>query len=346
MPLMNYGVWKAKPTGFEVERTGKSPHAQLYCQDGGKMKIRAAINVKSLDSDDSKLVYWLLQSFDHPIREKLKGLTTGWHDMCLGASHERISLDLLRDSLVDLNAGTVAEHNVDGPDNDVSDAIEKFFLSIEQKRPTVYLFGEKFFNWDENEEGVHDIHMNQGSRDTKYKEQVKRFSDSNATHQDGGIILEYPDHWEAFLTAFSSQAMDSDPEKGEPIGKTFGPSPPPPPPHPPTPDVAIVAAIINSAGPDGPNSPEEVHLRNKSGVAVSLKGWRIGNDRNKFFSLPDESLPANGGRAIFQIPGVPLGNGGGKIILVNGEQEVDSVTYTASQVGRDGELVDFKRDGS
>ncbi|KAH6975994.1 hypothetical protein BKA56DRAFT_617938 [Ilyonectria sp. MPI-CAGE-AT-0026] len=337
MPLLNYGVWKAKPTAIEVERDDDKPHAQLEFEDGGEMKLRAAINVKSSDSQDSKLVYWLIKDFQHPIRDKLKALTIGWHDMCLGSSHERISLDLLRDSLVNLDTGVLAPHSLPGPNNDVSDAIELFFQDIERKASTVYVFGERFFNWDKNEEGVHDVHMNQGSRGG--------FRKANAINQDGGLILEFPDgHWEAFLTAFASQTEKTDP-RGNPMGKTLGEllggTPPPA-----TPDIAIAAAIINAAGQDGVDNPEEVHLRNKSGAAVSVAGWRIENKAGNHFTLPDTALlAANGGRLGFKIGGVPLGNKGGTIILKNKSlQQVDSVTYSQDQVGRDGELVDFGRD--
>lgn len=60
MPIQNYGVWKAKPVSYTYEtreQDPRSPHLTLLFRDDGPGKARAAINIKSGDRSDSRLVY-------------------------------------------------------------------------------------------------------------------------------------------------------------------------------------------------------------------------------------------------------------------------------------------------
>lgn len=130
---------------MEVERDDNNPHALATFEDGvSEMKLHADINAKSSDSKDSRLLYWLLPAFEQPIREKLRPLTMGWHDMCHNAPHKRTSLDLLRDSLVDLGQGVVVPHNLPGSRDNVLDAVGLFFQNIKENGPTLFAFSEKF----------------------------------------------------------------------------------------------------------------------------------------------------------------------------------------------------------
>ena len=74
---------------------------------------------------------------------------------------------------------------------------------------TVYFFGETFGS----PSGIHDIHMNQGSRG--------RFSSSNGVGTDGAMFVRIPrsgssPQWFAFFSAFQSQAWDTHDETGHP----------------------------------------------------------------------------------------------------------------------------------
>lgn len=76
--IKNYGVWVAKPTDMQTDRAkidDKSPHIELtFTDDAGDH--RAAINVKSTDKHDSRLVYWLNRQLQHTITDNFQNLTS------------------------------------------------------------------------------------------------------------------------------------------------------------------------------------------------------------------------------------------------------------------------------
>jgi len=82
---------------------------------------------------------------------------------------------------------------------------KKGFLDIAFTRGYVVEFS--FYHMAE---GIHDIHMNQGS--------VGAHAGSNGIYQDGGIIIHFPSHnkWTAIFLKFESQAIQTD-ERGNSI---------------------------------------------------------------------------------------------------------------------------------
>lgn len=353
MGLQNYGVWKATPTSFKAQRAKEdpnSPHGYLVFQDGtsASPKLGAAINVKSI-SDDSRLVYWTSPNFTHPICQRVKALSKGWHEIGFdsGSDPERISLDLIRDELVKVGDGKVVPHDEEGEKNDIVDFMEPFFDKAIEEKATVYLWGEQY----DGQEGIHDVHMNQGSSG--------RFTEQNGPNQDGGIILEFSDgHWEAFFLAFASQTVQTT-STGQPTGDTFaiflnapaapgdssGEQPPAPPAEPrPNGPVRIVAALVNPDGHDNVDNPERVHLKNKTCGDIELGGWTIENHLGDSFALPRGAVAATGSEEGegFEVPGVPLSNKGGSIALKDAEGKVvDKVDYTKEQARKAGEMIRF-----
>jgi uncharacterized protein YukJ len=199
--VKNYGVWVAKPVSFIAETEDidkKSPHITLkfktsLAQDF-KREFTAAINVKSI-GEESRLVYWFVQAIPKALTDSLKQHDPGFHLL------EDGGLDYWRDELPDLQAGTVLNHDVPGPDNDILDKVVPILDKAIKDKATVYIFGSQFPRRD----GIHDIHMNQGS--------LPRFD--NGVHQDGGIFFEFPGgHWEAIYLAFASQKLPTDDETG------------------------------------------------------------------------------------------------------------------------------------
>ncbi|CAH0028147.1 unnamed protein product [Clonostachys rhizophaga] len=356
MGLKAYGVWKATPTKFTVQTASEdavSPHGHLTFQDGvSTKKLSSAINIKSL-SPDSRLVYWLIQDFKHPLTAKLKSLSPGFQR--ISRDQHDIALDILRSNVVNVLDGSVVPHDLPGDKNDIIDFIKPFFDNAIQKKATVYIYGEQFPGKD----GLHDVHMNQGSGG--------RFRSSNGIYQDGSVIMEFADgHWEAFFIAFASQTAETD-DRGQPEGPTLGevlgnnsqpggghgkpsddgkkpiddgetPS------RPSNAVVAIAAALVNPDGPDGGENPEIVHVVNNGLSSVALKGWTIENQMGNSFAIPDSSvLKVQGDKEGFNVEGVPLSNKGGSIILKNAaKQVVDRVSYTKTQASQSGALLYFR----
>jgi uncharacterized protein YukJ len=201
--VKNYGVWVAKPIRFTAQTRlddDKSPHITLTFKNSltqdFKREFTAAINVKSIGAD-SRLVYWLVSNIPQTVADGLKQHDPGFHLL------EEGGLDYYRDELPDLQAGTILEHDIPGPDNDILDKVKPILTSAIKTEATVYIFGSQFPRRD----GIHDIHMNQGS--------LPRFD--NGVGQDGGIFFEFPDgHWEAIYLAFASQKLPTDDVTGLP----------------------------------------------------------------------------------------------------------------------------------
>ncbi|KAF9537574.1 hypothetical protein EC957_007954 [Mortierella hygrophila] len=182
MPIPHYGVWVATPTALTIERDDFS----------------AAINVKSIGLD-SRLIYWLVNNLQNDFINSLRGLERGFHP--LGAGN---GLDYDRSHLVDFAEGTLLEYHALWPDNGIIDQVAPILQrAIESDNVTVYIFGSQFPHGD----GIHDIHMNQGS--------LGQFD--HGVGQDGGIVFHYHDNdrWEAIFLAFASQKIPTD-ENGLP----------------------------------------------------------------------------------------------------------------------------------
>lgn len=205
MPIPHYGVWVATPTSFTVERDDvdfRSPHIYLKFKNypHSTRQFRAAINVKSI-GPDSRLIYWLVNNLKKDFTKGLKDLERGFHPIVAGNG-----LDYDRLHLVDFAEGTLLEYDAPWPYNDIIDQVAPILRrAVESDNVTVYIFGSQF----PHEDGIHDIHMNQGS--------LGRFD--HGVGQDGGIIFHYhdTDRWEAIFLAFASQKIPTD-ENGLPRG--------------------------------------------------------------------------------------------------------------------------------
>ncbi|KAK9249978.1 DUF2278 family protein [Lipomyces tetrasporus] len=361
MVFETYGVWVARAKSFTAEGADidpSSPHIHLKFADGlnssSSAPYTAAINVKS-QSIESRLVYWLIRDFRHPITHKLADLDFGFR---LIPESERkvegLALDYIRGNLLQNRDGKLLPHDVPGPDNDIIDSLEPILTSAIDRKATIYLFGSQF---SPRKDGIHEVHMNQGS--------LPRFP--NGVWSDGGLILRFSDdgHWEAIFLAFASQAIHTDDINGKPLpgsltfaeylepgdgnvgdgigssgggggftGKEDA-------------AVAILAAMVNPTGnenqPTSTGQRETVYLINRTDKTVPLTGWRILNTRDMSQSLPENTeLEVKQVKAV-EVPAAPLSNKGGKISLLDGKGwKVDGVSYTSEQARKEGEVIYFR----
>jgi uncharacterized protein YukJ len=351
MPIHNYGVWVAFPIHYDAERSGeddRSPHLSLFFDESpsGEGKFRAAINIKSTGKE-SRLAYWMNRRFENQhLVGFLNDLRPGFHPL---PSDQQQGLDYIRGNLFDIRQGRLVEHDVPGEDNDIIDYISPIIDNAIKKKAKVFLFGEPFGD----RKGIHDVHMNQGNSEPKFRK-------DNGVFQDGGVLLSFPDgHWEAIFLAFAVQKIHTDDATGQPIGNVdlaqlLGSQPLPQPsdesdqssqPDSPTEQfgqVFITAALVNAVG-DDPNTPgerETVILENRSSEDVSLAGWRILNGRKQEQGL-DGTLPF-AKKVKVLVPNAPLSNKGGIITLLdNNGLKVDGVSYTAEQASREGDFLTF-----
>jgi uncharacterized protein YukJ len=348
MPIDNYSVWVARPVRVSAERAEQdpdTPHIHLFYDDGSGGNYdnarRASINVKS-GSELSELVFWLIQNFQHPIVDELRSLAMGFQGIPSQAGG--VALDYIRGNLIDLSQGRLLPHDRPGSGDDIIDFVMPELQAAINRNGTVYLFGEPY----DDMQGIHDIHMNQGSQG-----QFKKY---NGVWQDGGVIIHFPDEdrFAAIFLAFASQAIHTDEAEGhglpgsQNLAQLLGQGG----------DggditiaddlrVVIVAALVNPIGgenqPDASGRPEMVYLLNRSTQGISLGGWSLLNKNDEARLISDDIWLAPGEVRSVTMGGAPLSNKGGLISLLdNNGNKVDGVSYSKDQASKEGELVIFR----
>ncbi|KAM0077536.1 hypothetical protein ACKRZS_009872 [Fusarium odoratissimum] len=350
MPVESYGVWKAKPVRYTYEDRHQdpvSPHLSLFFTDDEGTEGRAAINIKSGDHAESRLAYWTLPHFTHPITEKLAVLNDSFQ-LLAGTSEQGpggLALDYIRGNLFRRSDGRILEHDVEGPDNDILDELKPILDRAISADATVYIYGSRFSNG----EGIHNIHMNQGSS--------RRWNRDNGVFQDGGLICRFEDHWEAVFIAFASQAVhteDGPDDSGQPLPRTgfmtwarllaprrtgedrddddLADSP-----------VFITQARVN---PPGRNqqpgaAPETITLTNRTNQKLDLSKWKVLNTTEQAQEVPSGLHIAADGTVTVEMPHAPLSNLGGTITLLNAQgRKVHGVSYTKARA--QGDTVTFE----
>ena len=346
MPVTNYGVWKAKPTRYTYETNeddNRSPHLSLYYSDDDPNEGRAAVNIKSGDSKDSRLVYWTVPDLQHPVTDGLADLSLGFHGL---ASTNKLALDYIRSNLFQRNSGTLLPHDIPGEDNDILDKLIPIVDQAISKKATIYIFGSKFGDG----KGIHNVHMNQGS--------PKRWAKDNGVYHDGCLIIQFADHWVGVFIGFASQAVhtrDSGAEAGQPIPPQgyltwadFLDTEKKPEEHEQNSlddrPVVIVEALVNPVGPDGQPgvAPETVTLFNRTDADVDLAGWSLINSANASQDLSKRTKLSSGSREKFEVPNAVLSNKGGTITLLNAQGlKVHGVSYSKEQAKTEGATITF-----
>ncbi|KAH3507373.1 hypothetical protein KXV55_003827 [Aspergillus fumigatus] len=158
----------------------RSPHLSLYHDGSGQRRkegsqrnlgrtgmeiswlFRAAINIKSGDTNDSRLVYWIDRDFSqHSIIDRLSVLKPGFHLLeDTKSSPDGPRVGFIRSNLFNVNSGRVLPQNIEGPDNNIIDLLEPEVRQAIERQAEVYVFGARF----DTKDGIHDVHMNQGNK--------------------------------------------------------------------------------------------------------------------------------------------------------------------------------------
>jgi hypothetical protein len=254
-------------------------------------------------------------------------------------------LDYIRGNLFDVTQMKPLPYNVPGPDNDLNELLDLYIQrAIQSDKAVLYAFGQRWGPEDKADKifgfrpgnGVHDMHMNQGSSG--------QFQKDNGIYQDGGLLIHFPERnqWVAAFFAFQSQSFHTDDKTGNPLVTT--PDKTPGPLDPTTPAVAaevrIIAALVNPQGEDP--GKESVTLLNVSPAPVDLAGWVLADRFKNKRSLQGTIEPG----AVMAVPlsgrDVQFSNEGGIITLLNKEGiKIDGVSYTKEDAKKQGWTVVF-----
>jgi uncharacterized protein YukJ len=209
-PVKNYGVWHARPVEYRTERDSddpNSPHIYLTFRDKSQEDFEAAINIKSGDKKESRLVYWINEGLDASVIKDFEGLSPGFHSLS-----GKKGLDYLRDEgLFVEEEGLVLPHDIPGRDNDIIDKLTPLLDRAINEKATIYIFGSKYPEPPRRGSlrGLHEVHQNQGS--------LPKFS--NSVQTDGALIFHFEEAdegkgWVGVFLAFASQRKPTDDKTG------------------------------------------------------------------------------------------------------------------------------------
>ncbi|KAJ5505362.1 Protein of unknown function DUF2278 [Penicillium expansum] len=332
MPLDNYGVWKAHPKSYHFERRGaRTPHLTLNFRNNGGPDYSTAINIKSGDPQESRLVYWVNEDMSgHPLVGGLSELNTGFERLDDKEPEPGgLRLDYIRGNLFDANTGRVLEHDINGPNNDIIDVLEPKVQQAIKKEAVVYIFGERY----DSNDGIHNVHMNQGN--------IKKYSGDDGVYQDGALIFHFPEtkKWVGIFLAFASQAVHTSEDTGHAISRVTWKDLLPG-------DLvenslAIHKAVVDSFG-QGEDKQQSVTLANLTNRKISLARWRIRNSRLEQQVLPSNAALDAKATKVFEVPNCPLSTDGDTITLLNRDGlKVAGVSYNSEQGNAENGEIDF-----
>jgi uncharacterized protein YukJ len=347
MPIQRYGVLRGKAlAGKLAGKPGKKPHYQIHVRAAG-VEHRIAVNVVS-DQSPSELAFLLETEYHHPALNTIREVAEGFTPIPTSNPPHELALDFVRGNLLAIETMKVVPHNVPGPDNDLNEVFSLHLRHAIDRGADLFAFGAKwgpennepdeYFDFEPGN-GIHDIHMNQGS--------PPPHKGDNGVWQDGALFMHFADEnrWLAFFLAFQSQHPQTDargdlipgsPNLAQLLGEAPGVIVPAA-----AAEVRIVAALVNPAGDDV--GMESVTLVNLQPQPVNLAGWKLVDGNNKQATLAGPVLAA-GDAARITLTGldVQLSNKGGTLSLLDSTgRKVHGVAYTKAQVAAQGWTVVF-----
>jgi uncharacterized protein YukJ len=207
--IKNYGVLKGSAI-HTMMGSKEQPHYQVLIKDTEGVAYRIAINIKS-QAYPSEVLYFVGENFYSEEITKLPDLEFGF--TLIINNNPNIGLDYIRGNLFSPANMIPLPSEADGPDNDLNDKLQDYFMQAIDKGAIIYAFGQRwgpeqnkpdqYFNFSPGN-GIHDIHMNQGNTGS--------WSKDNGTWQDGGILIhfEQENRWVAIFLAFQSQSWCTD----------------------------------------------------------------------------------------------------------------------------------------
>lgn len=214
-----YGLVKAKMTSPPRLTSKPVPHGGREEQ---QYHLHFSLGIDDSDWDvaanvgtdyaDDLLKYKIVLDFRHPLVQTLRNSLEGVTE--LTGTHKLPALDFLRSGILD-GTGAWSESDVlDGSEDkqpvaDLKSVLENAFVN----KADIYAFG-RFYT--QGSHGVHDVHMNQGSKGRFIYAGNDR-NDHNDIWQDGALMVDFGDgKFVAYFAAFTQQAVPTD-DLGNPL---------------------------------------------------------------------------------------------------------------------------------
>jgi uncharacterized protein YukJ len=348
MPLKNYAVLRGDISAFAGAEPGdNTPHFSFTLKAVGET-YKVQVNVQSKVQPHTLQV--ALKTYNEgegpqTFFTTLKNLPVGETKLATEGTKKEgspdVEIDYIRNLPADLQLQPEDFHPVpyqvvNATQVSLHKILTKLSKEARDNKTTaeVYAFGELFPN------GIHNIHMNQGSPGSG------SFSATNGPKQDGALFIhrrvQGKDVWQGYFTYFGSQQWVTTDDGGEPTGI---------PRVNPLPGVRIVGAVIRGFRDGDGDEQEKVIVQNRAatGKAIALDGWELKDAQGGTYRFGErDTLPplaqiiAAFHRADTAHP--QLGNNGGTIQLVTPDGVVaHQVTYTAAQVAPRGFVTPFNQ---
>jgi len=319
-----YGVLRGTVDRWKREDpaagSNASPHLQIRLIDASGKAWRIPVNVRSGDPQKSLVIFHRADPLlSHPILDALPSIASGLTDLNHQARSAPNALDYSRALLFDFETGIALPPSGPAENDDLQDVVSRQLNDLRASGGELIAFGS---HWHDpapkpgidtefgTQDGMHDIHMNQGNAANDHAE-------DNGVFNDGGLILKFPDHVTGLFFRFRTQWLPTDdngnripgvsreiPPAGTPLDQTT------------TPPVYIERALVNPAGDDVVK--EIVVLGNTATTAADVSGWKIADKNNLADTIGSVSIAA-GASAPIALSGTAaqLGNKGGTIRLLD-----------------------------
>jgi uncharacterized protein YukJ len=206
-----YGYVKCRVAG-NIRLQKKRLPAEVQYHLHADLKVAAetwdtAINVGTSDSDDL-LNYRLVPDFHHTLIADLKKAATGFSDLTKTKAFP--ALDFLRSNILAGTGPWRPSDPMDGsPNARPVSSLKALLERAVAEKADVYIFGRTYAEGG----GIHDVHMNQGSR----KPHLHASNDGNDVWQDGAVLFDFGEpEWIGYFTAFTQQLAPTN-DVGDPL---------------------------------------------------------------------------------------------------------------------------------
>jgi uncharacterized protein YukJ len=212
---LKYGYVKCKVVSEPELKANRRQHETQYhlhvtlrvaTPNGGTADWDTAINVGTNDADDL-LQYKLVFDYHHPIITSLGSAQGGFHDLTGTAALP--ALDFLRSDVLAQTGRWRPSDVVDGTDlPEPVASLKRLLHRAGAQGADVYVFGRTY---QTGGPGIHDVHMNQGSRGGFVNNGKDDHNDHNDVWQDGAVLVDLGQpEWAAYFTAFTQQDVPTD----------------------------------------------------------------------------------------------------------------------------------------
>ena len=227
MPLDHYGVVAGTFARFDRDapaQYGNFYHGQIFVNapppgGGAVVTYRCAVDVKMPDG----IVEYVKVSIPRRDISRILHQASGYHD--LARLPDSGAVDYVRSpyirrplgcasllyGLLKVLTGKTYRVWTQNAGGSVLADLESILINVHR----IYVFGERFYNANGNEHGMHDVHMNQGDPmpaqgDPDYAQKLGWYHNSGIW-QDGGVIVEHDDRTvEGFFLKFLTQSLHTD----------------------------------------------------------------------------------------------------------------------------------------